>query len=336
MIEKEKLFCAIGDEPIQMIEASEYINNLFNESTGFERCVSELVNNDSWADFKHSVSSPSLFCQKRLFEVNIKIKPTKVGEQILTDILDSAGSEDVFYLKISFKHRSTPAWLNRIIEHGKIFRCYQLSNNEVVLWILKRLSRVNKKISREAADYITERNEGNLISTANEVDKLAIMIGSKEITLKKIIELISDGSTYSVYNLKDALYQGSASRAIKICRVLKRDDVDPMIICWLLKKEFRNLLKAKIRLRFGDSMKQIFLDYNIWQREQYVFKNLVDRLESGHMISLLEDISEILLGIKTGSKIQFWTELEFILLKFIDPKAVGFQSPKLHGITKIG
>ena len=70
MIEKEKLFCAIGDEPIQMIEASEYINNLFNESTGFERCVSELVNNDTWADFKHSVSSPSLFCQKRLFEIN--------------------------------------------------------------------------------------------------------------------------------------------------------------------------------------------------------------------------------------------------------------------------
>ena len=105
MIEKEKLFCAIGDEPIQMIEASEYINNLFNESTGFERCVSELVNNDSWADFKHSVSSPSLFCQKRLFEVNVKVKPTKVGEQILVDILDSAGSEDVFYLKISFNYK---------------------------------------------------------------------------------------------------------------------------------------------------------------------------------------------------------------------------------------
>ena len=54
------------------------------------------------------------------------------------------------------------------------------------MWILKRLSQADKKISREAADFITERNEGNLISTANEVDKLAIMIDSKEITLKRI------------------------------------------------------------------------------------------------------------------------------------------------------
>jgi len=336
VIEKEKLFCAIGDEPIQIIEASKYINNLFNESTGFERCVSAPASNDTWIDFKHNVSSPSLFCQKRLFEIDIKVKPTKLGEQILSDILDSAESGDVFYFKISFKHRATPVWLSRIINHGTTFKCYQLNNKEVPLWILKRLSQADKKISREAADFITERNEGNLISTANEVDKLAIMIDSKEITLKRIIELISDASTYSVYNLKDALYQGSVSRTIKICRVLKRDDVDPMIICWLLKKEFRNLLKAKIRLSFGDSMKQIFLDYNIWKKEQYVFKNLVDRLESKHMINLLEEISEMLLGVKTGSKIQFWTELEFILIKFIDPKLVSFESPKLHGMSRIG
>ncbi len=336
MIGKEKLFCAIGDEPVQIIEASKYINNLFNESTGFERCVSEPANNDTWIDFRNRVGSPSLFYKKRLFEIDIKVKPTKVGEQILGNILESDESEDVFYLKISFKHKASPTWLKRIINHGRTFKCYQLNNNEVALWILRRLSEVNKKISREAANYIIERNEGNLISTANEVDKLALMIDSNEITLKKIIELISDDSTYSVYNLKDALYQGSPSRAIKICRVLKKDGVEPTIICWLLKKELRNLLKAKTRLLFGDSIKQIFLDYNIWQREQHVFKNLVHRLESGHIISLLEDVSKMLLGIKTGSKIQFWTELEFILIKFIDPEIVAFESPKLRRMSEIG
>ena len=336
MIEKENLFCAIGDEPIQMIEVSKYINDLFNESTGFERCVAEPINNDTWIDFKHSVGSPSLFCQKRLFEINLRVKPTKVGEQILADIFDSFKSEDVFFLKILFKQRTFPAWLNRIINRGQKFTCYQLNKNEVPLWILKRLSLVGKKISREAAEYITERNEGNLIATANEVDKLALMLDSEKITLKQIIDLISDASTYSVYNLKDALYQGSAARVIKICRALRKDDVDPIIICWLLKKELKNLLKAKTRLLFGDSMKQIFGDYNIWQRDQYVFKNNVDRLESGHIISLLEDVSEILLGIKTGSKTHFWTEIEFILIKFIDPKIVTLEIPKLHEMSKIG
>ena len=108
MIEKENLFCAIGDEPIQMIEVSKYINDLFNESTGFERCVAEPINNDTWIDFKHSVGSPSLFCQKRLFEINLRVKPTKVGEQILADIFDSFKSEDVFFLKILFKQRTFP------------------------------------------------------------------------------------------------------------------------------------------------------------------------------------------------------------------------------------
>lgn len=336
MIEKKNLFCVIGDEPIQMIEVSKYINDLFNESTGFERCVAEPVNNDTWIDFKHTVGSPSLFSQKRLFEINLRLKPTKVGEQILSDIFDFSNSEDVFFLKILFKQRASPAWLKRIIDHGQKFTCYQLNKSEVPLWILKRLSLAGKKISREAAEYITERNEGNLIATANEIDKLAITIDSENITLKQIIDLISDASTYSVYNLKDVLYLGSTSRAIKICRALRRDDVDPIIICWLLKKEFRSLLKAKTRLLFGDSMKQIFRDYNIWQRDQCVFKNNVDRLESGHIISLLQDVSELLLGIKTGSKIHFWTEIEFILIKFIDPEIVSLESPKLYGMSKIG
>ena len=206
MIEKENLFCAIGDEPIQMIEVSKYINNLFNESTGFERCVAEPINNDTWIDFKHTVGSPSLFCQKRLFEINLRVKPTKVGEQILADILDSFKSEDVFFLKILFKQRTSPAWLNRIINHGQKFTCYQLNKSEVPLWILKRLSLVGKKISREAAEYIAERNEGNLIATANEIDKLAILLDSEKITLKQIIDLISDASTYSVYNLKTKIF----------------------------------------------------------------------------------------------------------------------------------
>ena len=64
MIEKENLFCAIGDEPIQMIEVSKYINDLFNESTGFERCVAEPINNDTWIDFKHTVGSPSFFVKR--------------------------------------------------------------------------------------------------------------------------------------------------------------------------------------------------------------------------------------------------------------------------------
>ena len=123
---------------------------------------------------------PSLFCQKRLFEINLRVKPTKVGEQILADIFDSFKSEDVFFLKILFKQRTFFAWLNRIINRGQKFTCYQLNKNEVPLWILKRLSLVGKKISREAAEYITERNEGNLIATANEVDKLALMLDSEK------------------------------------------------------------------------------------------------------------------------------------------------------------
>ena len=82
-------------------------------------------------------------------------------------------------------------------------------------------------------------------------------------------------------------------------------------------------------------MKQIFGDYNIWQRDQYVFKNNVDRLESDHIISLLEDVGEILLGIKTGSKIHFWTEIEFILIKFIDPKSLRSKFPKCMRYQKL-
>ena len=47
-----------------------------------------------------------------------------------------------------------------------------------------------------------------LLQPPMKVDKLALMLDSEKITLKQIIDLISDASTYSVYNLKDALYEG--------------------------------------------------------------------------------------------------------------------------------
>ena len=103
----------------------------------------------------------------------------------------------------------------------------------------------------------------------------------------------------------------------------------------VVKKRVKKPFKSQNPALFGDSMKQIFGDYNIWQRDQYVFKNNVDRLESGHIISLLEDVGEILLGIKTGSKTHFWTEIEFILLKFIDPKIVTLKFPKCMRYQKL-
>ena len=193
-----------------------------------------------------------------------------------------------------------------------MFSCFELKNDQVSRWILKRLARNGKRISKEAADYISEKNEGNLISVANEVDKLALLIDSDDITLKKIIELISEGSVYTVYNLKDALYKGSLTRTIKICNALRRDNVEPIVVCWLLKKEFRSLLRAKLRVKNGEDFIKIFTSYNIWTRDQNAFKNTVNRLNSTELIHLLEGVSELLLGIKTGTEIEFWLELELI------------------------
>lgn len=336
MRNNQTFFCAIGEEPIQMIEVTNEIRSRFNEEKGFERCPIEITNNDDWHAFKHKLSSPSLFSTRRLFEISIKNKPTKMGEKTLSEVIAASGSGDIFFLKIILSYNKNPPWLINLIKNGESFSCVELNSNQVSHWILRRLARNGKRISKEAADYISEKNQGSLISTANEVDKLALLIDSDDITLKKIIELISDGSVYTVYHLKDALYQGSLVRAVKICNSLRKDNVEPMIVCWLLKKEFRTLLRAKIRLESGDDIAKICSSYNVWSRDQNAFKNTVNRLNSNELINLLEGISESLLGIKTGAEIEFWTELELILVKFIKPKMILSNSPKSYRMSKIG
>ena len=74
MVKKNKFYCAMGDEPVQMIEASNKIKVLFCQNDEYERCVLEPITNDDWHALKCRVNSPSLFNEKRLFEINIKNK----------------------------------------------------------------------------------------------------------------------------------------------------------------------------------------------------------------------------------------------------------------------
>ena len=336
MVEKNKFYCAMGDEPVQMIEASNEIKVLFCQNDEYERCVLEPITNDDWHALKCRVNSPSLFSEKRLFEINIKNKPLKAAEQVLSEIIEFSESEDVFFFRISFRYKKNPSWLSAVIEGGELISCHQLNINQTSHWILKRLAKSGKKISREAAEFISEKNEGNLIATANEVDKLALTLESTEITLRKIVERISEGSTYTVYHLKDAIYQNSIDRVIKVCRTLERENVEPVVICWLLKSELRTLVKAKLRLLKGDKIGDIFSSYNIWSRNQNAFKNTVNRLNSKQLSDLLREISEALIGIKTGSSLSFWTELELILIKIVDPNLVLVDCSEVQGISKIG
>src|SRR3989304_76441 len=91
------------------------------------------------------------------------------------------------------------------------------------------------------AELLAHHMEGNLLAAAQEIEKLALLLGRGEVSLDDIEGNLGDNARFSVFTLADACLRGGAAAILRILNSLRAEGVDPVLVLWALAREARSL-----------------------------------------------------------------------------------------------
>jgi len=317
-----KTFFVSGDEPLQI---NEFCDSLRSGAIAVgieERLVFEIISMAGWSAIDIEINSLSLFASSRLIEVHLNGKIGKEGEHILKKIIGRSNS-DVYLIKAGELDSNTKktGWYSMLCNETVAISCEYPSNDKLPDWISDRFALLGKKVSREAANLIADRTEGNLIATAQEIEKLSLLIDTENVTLNKVVESVLNGAKYGIYDFRDSLLRGSTQKSLKIVRALKDAGVEPLILNWVIRREFRDLFQVALRREVGENLNSVFKSLRIWGERSDLVKIALRRGDFHFWLELLIEVANIGLMIKGAYEGDPWESLDLLTIRACEAPA---------------
>lgn len=134
----------------------------------------------------------------------------------------------------------------------------ELTENELLLWTMKRAEEQGRHMRREAAELLMARTGTNMQQLALEVDKLCLHAGEGgtigELTVEK---LIASTVEEDVFALIDAMASLQVERALKLYGELLLRREEPIKIAALIARQLRIMLQVKELEQHGYSPQQM-------------------------------------------------------------------------------
>ena len=202
-----------------------------------------------------------------------------------------------------------------IASHANICHFKDPAGAELTSWMNRFLFASGKKIEEEAIEVLKEMQGNNLLSLAQELEKLIVFIGERDtIKVSDVEEVVAKSLVSSVFDLTDAIEGKQVDRSVKIISDLIMGGKKPYeiigLLCWHLKR----ILRAKDLQAKGEPDLHVAGILKIGKKHSDEFFKQANRLTVGQIRSKMRIILEADLDIKR-SKYDPALILEFAVIK---------------------
>ena len=308
--ELHPVYLISGDEPLQVMEACDRVRAACREQGHTEREVFDVDASFDWHRFRDESNSLSLFSSRRILELRLpSAKPGREGGQALKDYAQNLAEDTVLLIsagKLDGAQKKA-AWFKALDRVGVSVQCWPIGPDRLPAWINQRFNSRGVQVSRAVVDYVCQRVEGNLLAAAQEIDKLALLVGPGAIDLDSVREAVADSSRYSVFELADNALAGERSRVIRILHGLHAEGIEPVLVTWALARDIRLLATVSPK---RDSADYALKQAGVWQNRLPLFRACLARhtTERFHrMLQRCANIDAITKGQQPGN---VWDELQ--------------------------
>jgi DNA polymerase III subunit delta len=131
-------------------------------------------------------------------------------------------------------------------QHGKLIQSMLPKGATLDRWITQRAKTNDVKITTEATQLLTNFIGNNLRLLANEIDKLAMYVGTgKTIGAEDVRRLSAQVQEARIFDLTDALAQRNRKQALNILHDLLADGEPPLKLISTITSQVRSLLLVK-------------------------------------------------------------------------------------------
>ena len=309
--EIQNIYTFFADESIQITELSDHVIEAAKKH-GFEEKQTFIISKDTdWSFLQTTNENLDLFGSKKIIEIKlIGIGPGNKGSKAIKEYCANPDEDKllIFSAERLEKKAQTSAWAKSLEDTGTTIIESPIHISSMPKWISKRASNLDIEIDHDAINLLSEKTEGNLLATIQELIKLSLLFPSQGIDFKMMEKSISNSSSYGIFDLSNAFVAGDKKKTIKIIELLKSEGTQPPLILWALSKEIYNLYKV---IEEGSSR-------NIWGPRHYLdlLSQRAENISGSKIKSALKDIAEIDSAIKGLSKKNPWQSIRELALNF--------------------
>ena len=312
-----------GDEPLQKLETIDRLRAAARNQGFEERNVFNIDKSFDWQSINQASANLSLFASRRILELRMASpKPGKEGAATIIETIEANNPDNLLIISSDKMDKSVQntKWVKAVAKHGVLIQVWPVGPAQLPDWIQARFNIYNKKINPDAARFIAQRVEGNLLAARQEIDKLSLLFDKESIELEDIISAIADSSRYDVFNMIESAYLGAAERTSIMLSGLRKEGTEPMALFGAFMWEFRRTCAFAHEKNNGANMEQLYRNYRIWDTKKRSIDAVLKRHTVKQLDKLLAYSATVDRTLKSADKQAAWSKLELLLLNLAGVK----------------
>ncbi|BBB14936.1 DNA polymerase III delta subunit [Candidatus Rickettsiella viridis] len=323
LLEKKPLapiYFVSGEELLLVQMACDSIRNSAKKQGFSEREVFYAESGFNWHTLLTHANNYGLFSEKQILELHLLQGVSESAAQTLkTYASDPPANKLLLVITGKLDRRLLQTtWFKSIDSVGVFMALWPMEQAQLSRWITERLASLGLKAEKEAIQYLISATEGNLLASAQEIEKLSLYFASDTqhiITPEAMMQALSDNARFDPFKLTDAALQGEAKRCLRILNRLREEGVEPLLILWSLSRECRQLASLAFQLAKGQNLRTLFQTHHIWEKRQPLFQQALQRHSLTHWYTLLKLATQsdrIIKGVISGN---IWHALQQLSLQ---------------------
>lgn len=325
--EPAPVYCLSGDEPLQMLEAEDALRRRAREAGVEERVVYHVDRGFDWEQLARDGASLSLFSSRRLLELRLGAhKPGRAGGDALCAFAENPGPDNILLISAARLDRQAQQarWFKAVDKAGVVVQIWPVEPARLPDWIRRRAQAMGRRLEREAAEFLAQRTEGNLLAARQELEKLCLLVDADPIRLDDVMHSIVDLARHDVFDLVEQALRARTDRVAVMLRGLKREGAEPLAVFGALMWEVRRLVVMAGEIAAGAAPDQVFARHRVWppSRKTAVAAAL-KRLGPRQPARLLTRAAAVDRSLKGAGREDAWVALEDFLFHLA---GVGVQS----------
>ena len=317
--ELKPAYLIAGEEHLLVLEAADALRARARALGFIERDVLDAEGSFDWNALAQSANAMSLFATRKLIDLRLPTgRPGKDGSAAIVEFCANPPPDTVLMITCnewSKKHEG--AWVSAIERIGLAVPIWPMKPGELLDWIKQRMASRGLKPDSAAINALIERIEGNLLAAAQEIEKLALLHGSKPLDAETLEDLVADSSRFDVFKLTDAALAGESARALKILDGLRAEGEQvPALLGWIT-----NQLQLLARLSSNGNLNAAFRAEHVWPARETLYRKTLARADADHWEACLTQAARIDRVSKGRGYGDAWRETERLLAAIAMPRS---------------
>ena len=320
-------YLVFGDEPLQKQEALKAIRQACAKQGFDERIILDQQPGFSWNELYQAGQSMSLFSTKQLIELELStLKPGQEGSKALVQFISNI-SPDIILLIHGPKAPQDvqkSKWFKTLAQAGLFVIVSQPQGHQFNQWVKQRAQQRHINFTADAMAQFSQMFEGNLLAADQELEKLALQLGSQLIDAASLKQRVSNQARYNLFELQDAIMLGDQVSALRMLANLKRQGIEPQLLFWAYHREFELLQQLSQAKQSRQPLTKIFQQARVWQSKQAVYTQALNRISTQRLFDITQLLAKIDIEIKCDFHLS-WENFSTLTLLFCikdSPKAL--------------